>query len=134
MARTRTMIFKFEELPLLIDLGFEAAQVNGEASINYTADVSDFDVTDIWLVGFKEVTHSEEAKLIARLTGKRLPRFIENLVPVERGSWLFGEIARRLDRGRWHENVCEEIGTALIEDSETAPGNLADRRHAEGVA
>lgn len=124
---SRSFIFQFEELALLIDLGFKAGLVSGRAEISYTSNVYDYTITGLWLDGFKEAERTEEEKLLARLKGKPLSPYVEKLVPVESGSWLDTTICSRL-----YEEWCHEVQEAIrdqLEDGRcSVVSNIADYR------
>lgn len=113
---SRELIFRFEELPLVVDLGVEAGLVNGQAVISYWPDGL-WSVTSICLDGHRE--RSEAERESDRAAGKKLiPRFEHKLVPLE-GNPLHTIIWSRLEE-EWREHVQDAVRNALQQDHEAA--------------
>lgn len=117
----RTLEFEFDELPLIIDLGFDAAIISGMADISYRAD-GEWSVSAIYVDGYRERSLVERAKMRGDGT-----RFEKKLVEIERGSWMFDTIARRLEN-EWRDKVQNAVNEAIGEDRACAADNAADYR------
>lgn len=120
----RTLEFEFEELPLIIDLGFDAAIISGMADISYHADGEWF-VSAIYVDGYRERSLVEKTKM--RGDGLTPTSFEKKLVEVEHGSWMFGAIDNRLEC-EWREKVQNAVNEAIGEDRAHAADNAADYR------
>lgn len=107
---SRQLIFAFEELPLIVELGFSAGLVNGQALINFWDDGL-FGVAEIYLDGHK-------AKLQAQIDAERAGgvehprRWHEKAVALDRGTPLFNMIHERLEV-EWREHVLDAIRNAM---------------------
>jgi len=113
---SRTLIFKFEELPLVIDLGAEAGLVNGQAVISYWND-GQWSVSSLALDGHRE--RSEAERDADRALGKKLiPRFEHKLVPLD-GDPLHTLIWTRLN-DEWHDRVQDAVREAIAAEREVA--------------
>lgn len=111
MPRTATLIYPFEELPLIIDAGFESGLVNGSAEIEFDAD-GGWGIVSIALDGHRPAEHTEEQRLIARLTGRALPQFVQRLVTLDPTSPIHGLIYHRLEH-EWRDNVQTAVRETL---------------------
>lgn len=120
----RTLEFEFEELPLIIDLGFDAAIISGMADISYHAD-GEWSVSSIYVDGYRERSLVEKAKM--RGDGLVPTSFEKKLVEVERGSWMFNTIASRLE-SEWRTKVQNAVNEAIGEDRACAADDAADYR------
>lgn len=120
----RNLDFTFEELPLLIDFGFEAGLVNGSAAINYHRD-GEWSIDAIYLDGHKPKSSDEiEA---AKVAGKRFDLFHRKPVSLERGSTLYAMIYGRLD-GEWKPRIQDKVDEANDEAYASRFDNRADAR------
>ncbi len=120
----RTLEFEFDELPLIIDLGFDAAIISGMADISYPPD-GEWSVSAIYVDGYRERSLVEKAKM--RGDGIVPTSFEKKLVEIERGSWMFDTIARRLEN-EWRDKVQNAVNEAIGEDRACAADNAADYR------
>jgi len=114
----RTLDFRFEELPLVVDDGFEAGEVSGTAEISYHGDGE-------WCV-----------RAIALDGARRLPappataaRFLRRLVALDDGDPLFLRILDRLEHG-WAERVHEAVFAALARERAASDDDRHDHRRA----
>ena len=98
-----TLEYEFDELPLLIDLGFEAGLVNGSADISYHPD-GEWGIRKIYLDGFSTIKNGGVFK--------------SKPVEVEQGP-LYEMIAGRL-LGEWHEYVQDKVNEQVIADGSIA--------------
>lgn len=120
----RTLEFEFEELPLIIDLGFDAAIISGMADISYRPD-GEWSVSAVYVDGYRKRSLAEKAKM--RGAGLVPTSFEKKLVEVERGSWMFNTIASRLEN-EWRDEVQNAVNEAIGEDRACAADNAADYR------
>ena len=130
------LTFEFEELPLLIDLGFEAGPVYGSAEISFSRD-GEWGIESIALDGHKKLYHTLEDRISAALAGKRLPPFEDKPVILEVGSPLHTIIYDRLDSD-WRDAVQDRVNEQIAEDRQCAADDYADfkrdeRKHMERV-
>lgn len=91
----REFLYEFEELPLIIDLGWEAGLLNGQATIAYHDDGEWF-IHGIALDGFRE--------------RDRKP------VDLENKSEAYRTICDRLSSGRFADYINERVWEELAED------------------
>ncbi len=77
--------FSFEELPLVIEGGFEAGLVNGSAEISYHRD-GEWTIHSISLDGCKRLHHTVEELWVAAQTMKFLPAYERKPVALDEGS------------------------------------------------
>lgn len=103
---SRQLMFRFEELPLLIEGGFSAGLVNGQALINFWDDGL-FGVAEIYLDGHKNKLQVEiDAERAAGVEHPR--RWHEKPVSLDRGTHLFSAIHDRLEN-EWRGYVLDAI-------------------------
>jgi hypothetical protein len=98
-----TLEYEFCEMPLIIDLGFEAGLVNGSADISYHSD-GEWGIRKIYLDGFSTIKNGGEFK--------------RKSVEVEQGP-LYDMIAERL-LGEWHDRVQDRVNQKVIADGSIA--------------
>lgn len=101
--------FCFDELPLAIINGIEAALINGEAEIEYEAD-GYWTITDVVIDGYRAAT-PEELKQGSR-------PFVSAKAPLPAGP-LYNTICDRLE-GEWRERVQDAVREQLGLESEAA--------------
>lgn len=130
--KNRTFIFSFDELPLVIDLGFNMGRVSGQAEIAYTDDVTDFEVTDVWLHGDKPASYTEEQKFVARHTGVNLPLHIFKMIRVH-DDVIYSMIVNRLEN-ECSAEVCEGIREEIEAERQYRRDEAADDRRNDWVA
>jgi hypothetical protein len=119
-----TLEFQFTELPLVIEGGFEAGLVTGEAEIAYHRD-GEWSVRGIYLEGFRE--RSQAGRATMQANGLK-PSFYERKpVEVDRGTFLFNTILHRLEH-EWADRVQEAVNEARVEDRAAAADDRADMR------
>lgn len=113
---SRELNFPFEELPLVIDLGFEAGLVNGSALISYWTD-GQWGISQVYLEG-----HRDRGAKIAPVVAQALfgsipnfPRFEKRDVLLDRGSPINLMIQDRLEHD-WHSKVQEAVNAALEDE------------------
>lgn len=129
---SRTFTYIFEELPLLVDLGFEAGLVNGSAEISYEAN-GEWSIGAIHLDGHKRLRWTLEEHVEASRTGKRLAAFENKAVALEVGSSLYQAIYSRLTH-EWSDSVQDKVHEHNDDDRDARFGDIADRRHAERMS
>lgn len=92
--------FEFCELPLIVDLGFEAGLVNGSASI-HAEPTGEWFVDNIFLDGSKP---------------KDGGGFERRPVEIDRKNWLWLAILDQLENGRFKAHVQDAVEKALDAD------------------
>lgn len=101
--------YEFEELPLVISNGIEAAFINGMAEVQYSRDGSWF-VQDVSVEGFGDRVNGKRQWLLVRA-----PYALEDI------------ITDRL-KGEWSCKVQDAINEQLASDREGAADDRADMR------
>lgn len=104
-----TLTYTFEELPLVLENGLQAALIDGEAEISYSRDVWDFTIQSISLNSYD--MKSRKWKPVA----------------LDEGNPLYGIIYDRLESFA-SENVQEAIRDQLAEDRAEAAEMRAESR------
>lgn len=115
-----TLDFHFEDLPLVMEAGFEAAEVSGAAEIAYHGD-GEWCVRAIALDATRRLSPSD-----ALTTGAR---FARTRLALDDGDPLFLRILDRLEHG-WASRVGDAVADALAQARAAAPDTRADRRRA----
>ena len=99
--------FEFEELPLIVDLGFEAGLVNGSADI-HAHEGGEWFVDKIFLDG---------SRPLAPCAG-----FERRPVELDRGSAIYLAILDQLENGRFKDSIVDAVREALdADDVGTSP-------------
>jgi hypothetical protein len=119
--------FRFEELPLVVDNGFEAGEVSGSAEIAYHRD-GEWCVRGIALDGARRLTPVESEP---NGTGPR--RFHRRLVALDEGDPLYLRILDRLEHD-WAGRVREAVGDEILQVRTTQYDDRHDRRRALAFA
>lgn len=97
-----TRDFQFEDLPLIIDGGYEAGQVNGTAAISYHRN-GDWHIDGLWLDGFKKPgTLGDYTKS----------------VELDHGTPIFLTIYGHLEND-WRDRIEDFVSQCIAEDRET---------------
>lgn len=140
LRMTGQLEYAFEELPLIVQDGFEAGLVNGEAEISFHAD-GEFFVGRIWLDGHRrrpvaDVMRECFANIAANDSAATVPSMYERKpVEIERGSWLYNAIHEQLENGTFKDNVKNCVAAELAEIS--PPPSISEHstlhRAAQGV-
>lgn len=117
----RTLDFRFEELPLVVEGGFEAGEVSGTAEISYHAD-GEWCVRGIALDGARRLPAAAPA-------APPRPRFQRRSVALDDGDPLFLRILDRLEHG-WAERVGDAVLAALRGERAARNDNHHDQRRA----
>jgi hypothetical protein len=110
--RAKTMVFDFQELPLVIERGIEAGLINGQAEIEYERD-GEWMILNVTLEGYDR-----------RVDGKRIYPQID-APPV-----VAAIIDNRLNK-EWHTRVCDAVSEQLASDREDAAEARAEARRDE---
>ncbi len=112
--------FAFEELPLVVDLGFEAGLVNGEATISYDDD-GEWTVRSISLDGYRRRTAREMND--DAISGNTIYSYEQKPVEIDRASygWLHDAISERLEAGRFRDAIADRIEKELGEAGVSRP-------------
>ena len=121
----RTLEFRFEELPLVIDDGFEAGEVSGTAEISYHAD-GEWCVRTIALDGARRLAAASDSPTDPPR------RFLRRSIGLDDGDPLFLRILDRLEHA-WADRVLEAVSTALSRERAEGDDDRHDRRRAQLV-
>jgi len=122
----RTFTFSFDDLPLVIENGFEACEVAGSAEISYSRD-GEWCVEDIFFDGRRRLKHSIEQHMAAAAAGQFLKSWEHKNVALDRGTPIHGIIHDRLEN-EWHDTVQDAVNYQLEQDREDAAEARADAR------
>lgn len=120
-----TFIHPFDDLPLVIENGFEGLEVSGSAEISYTRD-GEWSVEEIFCDCRRRIHHSIDAIMAAAAAGVFLKHSESKSVPLDRGTPLFTIINDRLESG--FSDVQEAVREQLASDYEDAMEARADMR------
>jgi hypothetical protein len=124
MQMARTFNYEFEELPLVIENGFEAGLITGEAEISYSRD-GEWGIEGISFDGYKRTPADVWA---AELRNGRQPaNYIRKPVTLDATSPLHGIIYHRLEN-EWSGKVQEAVQEQIEEDRQCAADNAADMK------
>jgi hypothetical protein len=127
MTFVNTFTFNFDDLPLVIENGFEACEVSGSAEIEYSRD-GEWSIASIYFEdGRKRIKYSTDDYLAAAATGKFSPVYERKAVALDRGTPIYSIIYDRLDN-EWCEQVQEAVRNQLASDREDALEARADAR------
>ncbi len=124
----RTLNFQFEELPLVIDRGFEAGDIAGVAEISYHRD-GEWTIRAIALDGARRLQHAPHDMVAAARTGRALPAFERRPVTLDEGDMLYLRIYHRLEH-EWRDRVQSAVIEQLADDRESLADERADHRRA----
>jgi hypothetical protein len=97
-----TMTFDFDELPLVLAPGVEAAFVNGRAEIEYSSDGL-WEITEVSLEGYRKLSFEERAD------------GVKPWVYIPASAHLEHLIIGRLDN-EWQHKVQEAVSEQIAED------------------
>lgn len=121
----RTLEFRFEELPLVVEGGFEAGEVSGTAEISYHAD-GEWGVRAIALDGARRLP-------LAAVVEPARSRFQRRSVALDDGDPLFLRILDRLEHG-WADRVADAVFAALRHERAARDDDHHDHRRALRVS
>jgi hypothetical protein len=121
----RTLTFRFEELPLVIEGAFEAAEVSGAADVSYHRD-GEWCIRAIALDGARRLSPQEA---MAQPAPDPPPRFLRKAVALDDGDPLFLRIHHRLEHD-WADRVREAVQARLDCERAGRDDDRADRRRA----
>ena len=124
----QTFIFKFEELPLIIDLGYEAGLVNGSAEIEFWPDHS-WGVRSISLDGHKTNRWTLKQHRDAEKEGRLLPCFDRKPVELDANTSLYLTILDRLEH-HLRDSVQDEVNEQIADHRDSRADTIADHRYA----
>lgn len=128
----QTFSFSFDELPLIIENGFEAGLVAGSAEISYSRD-GDWSVESISFDGHRtKSVAQQDADLDEALVAKKpLPsRYVCKPVALDRGTPIHSIVYDRLEN-EWSDKVQEAVNEQIEEDRQCAADDRADMRRDE---
>lgn len=124
----RTLTFQFEELPLVVEGGIEAADVAGSAEIAYGGDGA-WTIRSIALDGARRLAHPAHEIAAAARAGRSLPAFARHSILLDEGDPLYLRIYHRLEHD-WHARVQTMVIEQLANDRDAHADTRADRRRA----
>lgn len=107
---SRTLSFRFEELPLVIENGFSAGLVNGSALVNYWTD-GQWGISQIYLDGARR----KSTPVVIKAMLAKIPDFKcwdERDILLDHGDRLNAIIWDRLEND-WRDQVQESVNAAL---------------------
>ncbi|MBN8979435.1 MAG: hypothetical protein J0I08_23500 [Rhizobiales bacterium] len=116
--------YEFEELPLVIEGGFEAGLIAGSAEVSYFRD-GEWTITGIYLDGLRMLSPSERDDLAE--IGKPPPFFDRKSIALDAGTSLFNSILHRLEH-EWRGKVQDAVNDAIDEDRAADADDAADYR------
>jgi hypothetical protein len=106
--------YRFEELALIIEDGFEAALINGTATIGYHED-GEWSVREIALDGFRPRPKDDPCPLIGGMFERKPVALCRDSHP-----WLYGAIVDRLESEPRRSSIAEAVEQALEQERECA--------------
>ena len=121
---SRTLRYEFDELPLVIEAGFSAGLVSGEAEIAYYGD-GEWSIRRIYLDGHRERSQAERATM--QINGLQPSRHERKPVELDAGTYLFNTVYGRLE-SEWADAVQEAVNEARVADHASAADDAADYR------
>jgi hypothetical protein len=124
----RTLHFSFEELPLVIESGFEAGDLTGVAEISYHRN-GEWSIRSIALDGARRLSHPPQDVLAAARAGKALPAFQRKAVALDEGDPVYLRIYHRLEH-EWRDRVRTAVIEQIAADREALADTRADHRRA----
>lgn len=110
---SRQLSYRFEELPLVIENGFQAGLVNGSALVSYWIDGT-WGISQIYLDGAKRKATAEITAAIL----KKIPNFKcwdERDILLDRGDRIQSIIWDRLEN-EWRGQVQDAVNHAIDEE------------------
>jgi len=114
---TGVLTFRFEELPLVDEGGFEAGFVDGEAEISFYPEGE-------WFIRSISVEALDfKSAVIPKPT---------RMVEIDRNTELYLNIFDNLERGRFRDAIESDVQTALAsaaEDEAAGRGDAGHKRH-----
>lgn len=116
--------YDFDELPLVIEGGFEAGLIAGSAEVSYFRD-GEWTVTGINLDGQRELTPSERQELAE--AGKPVRFSARKSIALDAGTSLFNSILHRIEH-EWRGKVQDAVNEAIEEDRAADADDAADYR------
>jgi hypothetical protein len=123
---SNTFQFYFDELPLMIENGFEGCLVSGNAEISYSRE-GEWCVESISFDSRRKIKHSLDAYMEAAKAGVFLKSYEDKTVELDRGTPLHSIIYDRLEN-EWRDHVNEAIQEQLASDREDAAEQRAEMR------
>jgi hypothetical protein len=102
----------FEELPLIVELGFEAALINGSVTIGYHQE-GEWSVRGISLDGTRELSTTEKSTAARKAGAPFMSSYVRSPVTLcrDRHRWLYDAIVDQLENGRFAALVREAVAT-----------------------
>jgi hypothetical protein len=116
--------YEFDELPLVIEGGFEAGLIAGSAEVSYFRD-GEWTITGVYLDGQRELTPSERQELADN--GKPVRFSARKSIALDAGTSLFNSILHRLEH-EWRGKVQDAVNEAIEEDRAADADDAADYR------
>jgi hypothetical protein len=122
----KSFLFSFDDLPLVIENGFEACYITGDAEISYTRD-GEWAIESIVFDGRRKIKRSIEEYMAAAAAGVFPKTWEEKNVELDRGTPIYSIIYDRLEN-EWRDQVDEAVQGQIEEDRISAADDYADRR------
>ena len=116
--------YEFDELPLVIEGGFDAGLIAGSAEVSYFRD-GEWTITGIYLDGLRMLSPSERDDLAE--IGKPPPFFDRKSIALDAGTSLFNSILHRLEH-EWRGKVQDAVNDAIEDDRAADADDAADYR------
>jgi hypothetical protein len=120
----KTFEYNFDDLPLVIENGFEACEVAGSAEVSYSSD-GEWSVESIHFDGNKRNHYTLEQLYEAQKTNAPLPHWTRQSVELDRGTPIFSIIHDRLEN-EWRERVQDAVRQQIEDDRIQAADDAAD--------
>ena len=122
----KSFLFSFDDLPLVIENGFEACYITGDADISYTRD-GEWAIESIVFDGRRKIKRSIEDYMEAAAKGVFPKTWEEKPVELDRGTPIHSIIYDRLEN-EWRDQVDEAVQGQIEEDRICAADDYADQR------
>ena len=121
--------FTFDELPMVIDRGFEAGLVAGSAEIRYHRD-GEWSIRGISLTGHRLKTGWNRPSMDEVARGVSM--WDRREVSLDVGDPLYSLIYHRLEN-EWRATVQEAVNARIVEDRHGDPDAAYDRRRDDAM-
>jgi hypothetical protein len=123
--------FEFEELPLMVEGGFQCGLINGVADISYDRDGT-WSVSAVALEGHRQNYYSAEYREAAAARKEHLPRFQIKNVWLDAGTSIHLMIVDRLET-EWRGQVQDAVMDRIAEDREAGRTFRAELRRDDAM-
>jgi hypothetical protein len=97
-----TLTYEFDDLPIIVEGGFEAGGLSGQAIINFHSD-GDWFVDEIYLSGTKRI-----------YVDGNFDRFEDKYLAIyDNTSWLYRTIFGQLTNGSFKDSIQDKVNSEL---------------------